>query len=207
MAGSLQHQKQRLGNRLADMMDHPSAIWLLFVASMLETLIVPIPIETVLIPWMVLRPERRWQLALVALAGNLLAATIGYGLGVWAMGHFGDELIALFGGQQAFNDFDQRFSDNGFLAVLSIGVIPIPFQIAMLVAGSTGYSFLLFILAAVLARGGRYFGLALLVHFFGDRALRLWKRHERTMLVLLVLAVAGYLIYKGVNLIGGSGPA
>ncbi|REC95302.1 YqaA family protein [Kushneria indalinina] len=203
MAGSLQHQKQRLGNRLADMMDHPGAIWLLFVASMLETLIVPIPIETVLIPWMVLRPERRWQLALVALAGNLLAAAIGYGLGVWAMGYFGDQLIGLFGGQQAFNDFDQRFSDNGFLAVLSIGVIPIPFQIAMLVAGSTGYSLVLFMLAAMLARGARYFGLALLVHFFGDRALRLWKRHERTMLVLLIVAVAGYLIYKGINLMGG----
>ncbi|WP_457809349.1 YqaA family protein [Kushneria sp. EE4] len=203
MAFRLQDQKQRLGNRLAALMDHRSAVWLLFLASMLETLIVPIPIETILIPWMVLRPGRRWQLALVALSGNLLAATIGYGLGVWAMDQFGDQLISLFGGQQAFNEFDQRFSDNGFLAVLSIGVIPIPFQIAMLVAGSTGYAFVLFMLAAMLARGGRYFGLALLVHFFGDRALRLWKRHERTMLVLLFVAVAGYLICKGVSLMGG----
>ncbi|GHC21468.1 hypothetical protein GCM10010082_11460 [Kushneria pakistanensis] len=207
MARSLQDRKQRLGKRLVGLMDHPSAVWLLFVASVLETLIVPIPIETVLIPWMVLRPERRWWLALIALAGNLMAGAIGYGLGAWAMGHFGDQLISLFGGQQAFNDFDQRFSDNGFLAVLSIGVIPIPFQIAMLVAGSTGYSFLLFMLAAMLARGARYFGLALLVHFFGDRARRLWQRNERTMLVLLVVAVVGYLIYKGITLIGGSGSA
>ncbi|MFC0336881.1 membrane protein YqaA, SNARE-associated domain [Kushneria avicenniae] len=207
MAGSLRHRKQRLGNRLSRLMDHPSAIWLLFLASMLETLIVPIPIETILIPWMVLRPKKRWWLAAVALGGNLLAAAIGYGLGVWAMGQFGDQLIALFGGQQAFETFDQRFSDNGFLAVLSIGVIPIPFQIAMLVAGSTGYSFFLFMVAAMLARGARYFGLALLVHFFGDRALRLWKRNERTMMVLLVVAVVGYLIYKGIGLLSGGGSA
>ncbi|WP_299258040.1 VTT domain-containing protein [uncultured Kushneria sp.] len=203
MGWSLQDQKQRLGDRLTALMDHRRAIWLLFVASILETLIVPIPIETILIPWMVMRPEKRWRLATVALAGNLLAAAIGYGLGAWAMGQFGDQLIALFGGQQAFNDFDQRFSDNGFLAVLSIGVIPIPFQIAMLVAGSTSYAFPLFMLAALLARGARYFGLALLVHFFGDRALRLWKRHERTMMVVLVVAVVGYLIYKGVGMMGG----
>lgn len=206
MALSLQHQKQRFGDRLTALMDHRRALWLLFVASILETLIVPIPIETVLIPWMVMRPEKRWWLATVALAGNLLAAAIGYGLGAWAMGQFGDQLIALFGGQQAFNDFDQRFSDNGFVSVLSIGVIPIPFQIAMLVAGSTGYAFPLFMLAALLARGARYFGLALLVHFFGDRALKLWKRHERTMLLLLVVAVAGFLIYKGIGLLGGGSP-
>lgn len=202
MGWSLQDQKQRLGDRLAELMDHRRAIWLLFVASILETLIVPIPIETILIPWMVMRPEKRWRLATVALAGNLLAAAIGYGLGAWAMGQFGDQLITLFGGQQAFNDFDQRFSDNGFLAVLSIGVIPIPFQIAMLVAGSTGYAFPLFMLAALLARGARYFGLALLVHFFGDRALRLWKRHERTMTLVLAVAVVAVLIYKGVGMMG-----
>lgn len=203
MAGSWQHRKQRISDWMSHWMDHKRALWALFIASMLETLIVPIPIETVLIPWMVLRPERRWWLAAVALSGNLVAAAMGYGLGAWAMGHFGDQLISLFGGQQAFDNFDQRFSNNGFLAVLSIGIIPIPFQIAMLVAGSTGYSFLLFLLAALLARGARYFGLALLVHFFGDRALRLWKRHERTMMVVLVVAVVGYLIYKGVGMMGG----
>ncbi|ART63451.1 YqaA family protein [Kushneria marisflavi] len=207
MAGSWHQKKQRLGHRLAALMDHRRAVWLLFVASILETLIVPIPIETILIPWMVLRPQKRWWLASVALAGNLLAAAVGYGLGVWAMGQFNDQLIGLFGGQQAFNAFDQRFSDNGFLAVLSIGVIPIPFQIAMLVAGSTGYSFFLFMLAALLARGARYFGLALLVHFFGDKALKLWKRNERTMMVLLGVAVAGYLIYKGMGLWSGGGSA
>ncbi|ARS52245.1 YqaA family protein [Kushneria konosiri] len=205
MAGYWHQKRQRLGDRLVELMDHRRAVWLLFVASILETLIVPVPIETILIPWMVLRPQKRWWLATVALAGNLLAAAIGYGLGIWAMGHFGDQLIALFGGQQAFSAFDQRFRDNGFLAVLSIGVIPIPFQIAMLVAGSTGYSFMLFMLAAMLARGARYFGLALLVHFFGDKALKLWKRHERTMMVLLIVAVAGYLIYKGMGLWSGGG--
>lgn len=205
MKGLLQQQKRRIGDRLSHWMDHRRVLWVLFAASMLETLIVPIPIETILIPWMVLRPERRWLLASVALAGNLLAAAIGYGLGMWAMGQFGDQLIPLFGGQQAFNDFDQRFDDSGFWAVLTIGVIPIPFQIAMLVAGSTGYPFALFMLAAMIARGARYFGLALLVYFFGDKARKLWKRNERAMLILLIVAVAAYLLYKGTGLIGGGG--
>lgn len=50
------------------------ALWLLFVASMMETLLVPIPIETILIPWMLCYPYRKWTIASVALGGNLTAA-------------------------------------------------------------------------------------------------------------------------------------
>ncbi|MDO8860537.1 hypothetical protein Q6D67_02400 [Haliea sp. E1-2-M8] len=42
------------------------ALWLLFAASMLETLIVPIPVEAILIPWMLCHPYRKWQIAGVA---------------------------------------------------------------------------------------------------------------------------------------------
>ncbi|OHV08652.1 YqaA family protein [Kushneria phosphatilytica] len=200
-----QHWQQRLGQRLSQWMDDPRAYWGLFLASIMETLIVPIPIETILLPWMVARPKKLWRLALVALLGNLTAACIGYALGAWAMNQFGDQLIQLFGGQAAFDQFDQRFSDNGFVAVLSIAIIPIPFQIAMLVAGSTGYSFVLFVLASLLARSVRYFGLALLVRFAGDRAREIWRRHERVMKLVLVVLVAAYLLYKLFGWWTGSG--
>jgi len=42
---------------------------------------------------------------------------------------------------------------------MSVGVIPIPFQIAMLAAGATRYSFFLFMLAPALSRALRYYGL------------------------------------------------
>ncbi|RKR03300.1 membrane protein YqaA with SNARE-associated domain [Kushneria sinocarnis] len=200
-----QDWRQRLGERLSQWMDDPRAYWGLFLASIMETLLIPVPIETILVPWMVARPRRIWRLALVALLGNLAAACIGYGLGAWAMNQFGDQLIQLFGGQAAFDQFDQRFSNNGFLAVLSIAIIPVPFQIAMLVAGSTGYSFLLFLLASLLARSVRYFGLALLVHFVGDRAREIWRRHERVMKIVLAVVVVGYLLYKLVGWWTGSG--
>ncbi|MHB0776177.1 YqaA family protein [Halomonas sp. WWR20] len=160
------------------------ALLLLFCASMMETLIVPIPIEVILIPWMLCHPRRKWTIASVALAGNLTAAAIGYYLGVFAMGQWGDTLIHLFGGQDAYGTFQTRFQQDGFIAILSIGIVPVPFQIAMLAAGASGYSFLLFMLAAMLARGARYFGLALLVAVAGKAALRLWNRHSKPLGVL-----------------------
>ncbi len=145
----------------------------------METLLVPIPIETILIPWMLAQPRRKWRLAGVALAGNLAAACLGYVLGAWALNTWGTTLIPLFGGQDAYNAFQARMASDGFMAVLAVGIIPIPFQIAMLAAGSTGYPFPLFLLASFFARSVRYFGLAVLVHLAGDAALSLWQRHAR----------------------------
>ena len=164
------------------------ALWLLFGASMLETLLVPVPIEVILIPWMLCHPERKWTIAGVALAGNLTAASLGYLLGVTVMEQWGDQLVGLFGSQDAFETFRARLQEEGFVAVATIGITPVPFQIAMLAAGASGYPYPLFLLAAMLGRGVRYFGLALLVALAGDAALRLWERNARTVgLVLLVL--------------------
>ena len=166
------------------------AMTLLFFASMLETLLVPIPIEVILIPWMLCHPQRKWRIAAVALAGNLTAATLGYYLGVFAMDQWGT-LVGFFGGQDAYEAFDQRFSEEGFTAILAIGIIPIPFQIAMLVAGASGYPIALFLVAACIARGIRYFGLALLIQVAGKAALDLWNRHAKPigMVGLLLFAV------------------
>ncbi|KKO06668.1 hypothetical protein LCGC14_0064760 [marine sediment metagenome] len=164
-------------------------MWLLFVASMMETLIIPIPIEVILIPWMLCHPHRKWSIAGVALAGNLTAATIGYYLGAFAMEQWGDTLIGFFGDQATYDSFQARFEQNGFVAILAIGIVPIPFQIAMLAAGASGYSFVLFLLAAMLARGARYFGLATLVAVAGDAALRLWERHSKP------IGIAGLFLF------------
>ncbi len=157
------------------------ALWLLFSASMLETLIVPIPIEVILMPWMLCHPHRKWQIASVALAGNLTAAALGYYTGVLAMDAWGDSLINFFGTEDAYREFEQRMAQDGFTAIMAIGLVPVPFQLAMLAAGASGYPFTLFMLAAILARGLRYFGLAMLVAVAGEQALQLWQRHSRLL--------------------------
>lgn len=167
------------------------ALPLLFSLSVLETLLIPIPIETILIPWMLRKKQRRWLIATVVLAGNIAAATVGYWLGVLAMAQFGDSLIQLFGGPEVFDSFSQQIQQDGFSAILAIGISPAPFQSAMLAAGAAGYSFLLFLLAVALSRSVRYYGLVLLVNVAGDAALKLWRHHSRQLsALLLVLAIA-----------------
>jgi len=172
-------------------------LWLIGLASFLETIIIPIPIELVLIPYMVINRQRVWLIATVTTIGCLLGAIVGYGFGYFLFESAGRWLIETFEYQQAYENFRQMFEEHGFWAIVSIGVIPIPFQTAMITAGVTGYSFLLFILAATIARGLRYYGLAILVMLFGERAQKLWEQHSKTVgFSILGLIVVGYLAYR-----------
>jgi membrane protein YqaA with SNARE-associated domain len=148
----------------------------LFFASFAEAIILPIPIEIVALPLMLARRHQVWLLATVTLAGNLVAAMPGYGIGYFLFDRFGDTLMAAIGNGERLAAFQERFEEEGFLAIVVITASPLPFQLAALAAGAAAYPFLMFILAIALARGVRYYGLALLVMLLGRRLLALWHR-------------------------------
>jgi membrane protein YqaA with SNARE-associated domain len=160
-------------------------LWLIGVMSFLESIIVPIPLEVVLIPYMMARRDALWRIASVVLLGCLVGALVGYGVGYFVFDTLGRWIIDTTGWQSQFETTKDWFGSNGFWAVLAIGVTPVPFQVAMLVAGVMKYPLLLFVLATVIARGVRYFGLALLVHMVGDKAEEMWTRHKKTTATVL----------------------
>ncbi|MGI0152113.1 YqaA family protein [Pseudidiomarina sp. WS423] len=169
---------------------------LMFVLSMLESIIIPIPLELILIPLLIHQRERLWAIATVVLAGCLVGASIGYGVGLWLFDDIGDAILTYFGYSQAFEQFTTQFQQHGFVTLLLTGITPIPFQVGMLAAGSSNYPFSLFMLAAVIARGLRYYGLALLVYWFGPLVLGWWQQHSRKAgWLLLTLLGGGYAVY------------
>jgi len=187
-------QAQKWLQRLAD---SPSALVILFFLSMLESIIIPIPLELILIPFMLAERDRVWLIASVTLAGCLVGATIGYVAGLFLFDSVGQWFIDLFDYQQQYDAFAAQFGAQGFWAIVAVGVTPVPFQVAMLTAGATGYPYLLFMVASLFARGIRYYGLALLVVWLGEPALRLWQNHAKqvgvALLLVLALGVGGYV--------------
>ncbi len=174
----------------------------LALASFAEALIVPIPLELVLIPFMVTNRQRLWLTALVVTLGCLVAAVIGYFVGMLFFETAGRWVIDLMGWSEGMDRFRALFADHGFLAILAVGIIPIPFQVAMLTAGAVGYPLSLFLLAAAIARGLRYFGLAALVWWLGDTAEAAFRRHKTSFAFGVTLLFA---IVIGVTLLSGSG--
>ncbi len=177
---------------------HP--LFWISLASFLESTIVPLPLEIVLIPYYQAHRERIWTLAAVVTLACLAGATLFYFTGAMLLESAGQHLMGWLSSDGGFEAVKADIEEDGFMFILAAGLNPIPFQIAMLAAGSVGYPFLLFLLAAAIARGIRYFGLAWLVLRYGDQAMRIWKENKLKagMILLLCLALA-YATGKGLQ--------
>lgn len=169
------------------------------VASFLESTIVPIPLEAILIPLMQARKEKLWLIATMATLGCVIGAIFGYALGYYLFDLVGQWIINTFFSPEQFETVKQKMENQGFWFVMTLGIAPIPFQVAMLAAGATQYALGLFILATVIARSIRYYGLALVVYLAGDRAESLIRRYKTkaiiglTALVLLLWYLSTFL--------------
>ena len=158
-------------------------------ASFLESTIVPIPLEAVLVPLMQARRDKLWLIALMATVGCIVGALFGYALGYYLFDAVGDWIISTFSNPEQFEIIKQKMQNQGFWFVLTLGIVPIPFQIAMLAAGATKYSLTLFLIAAIIARAIRYFGLAILVYYAGDKAEYMLRKHKVKALIILTVTV------------------
>ena len=159
------------------------------LASFLESTIVPIPLEAVMVPLMQARRESLWKIAFMATVGCVIGAVFGYALGYYLFDMVGEWLINTFFSQDQFVNVKQQMQNQGFWFVMTLGIAPIPFQVAMLAAGATKFSLPLFLLATVIARAIRYFGLAIVVYYAGDKAEQLIKRYKMKAVVAITLAV------------------
>jgi len=170
------------------------------VASFLESTIVPIPLEALLIPLMQTRREKIWIIATVTTLGCLVGALVGYAIGFYLFDVFRDFIMQYITNEQQFEKFQSAMDKQGFWFIFSTGITPVPLQIAMLAAGFSKYSLGLYITAVASSRVIRYFGLAVLVYYFGDETERLIRKYKWQAVVggiAIVLAFFGLRYYLG----------
>jgi len=190
---------KQLKRKTKDLVESDYMLGGVFTASFLESTIVPIPLEAVLIPLMQERRDKLWQIAFLATLGCILGAVFGYALGYFIFELLRDWIIANWITEQQLDTVMHRINTEGFWFIMTLGVAPIPFQIAMLAAGATHFSLPLFLLATALSRAMRYFGIALVVYVAGDKAEALIKQYKFATvgLITLVLIGAWYLSTSG----------
>lgn len=160
------------------------------VASFLESTIVPVPLEAILLPLMQARRDKLWLIATMATLGCVIGALFGYALGYFVFDLVGDWVIHYFSSTEQWEVVQEQMTNEGFWFILTLGILPIPFQIAMLAAGATQYSLFLYLLATAISRSVRYFGIALAVKIAGNHAERLLKKYRTGAIIGIVLLLA-----------------
>jgi len=156
-----------LQERLAGLAAGRRGLGGIMVASFMETTIIPVPIEIIIAPIMAASRARGFIVATVTLVGSVAGALLLYLL-AWALfDDLAQPLIDVMGWQDGFDDLEAKFEEGGFWVVFAISIAPVPMQIAALAAGAASYPVWLFLIAIMLSRALRYYGLWLLVLGFG----------------------------------------
>ncbi len=173
---------------------HRYALWYLSGLSFAESSFFPIPPDVMLAPMSMAKPGSAMRYALITTLASVLGGLFGYLIGAFLFewiepwlqqSHYWDKYLHV----------REWFERWGLWAILVAGFSPIPYKVFTIAAGTLGMSLPLFVLGSVLGRGGRFFMVAGLMAWGGERmesTLRAWVEWLGWLVVLLVLAAYFY---------------
>lgn len=177
---------------------HRHAVWYLGGLSFAESSFFPIPPDVMLIPMALARPGRAWRYALITTIASALGGVFGYLIGMFAF-ELIEPLLHEFGYWERFQLTVEWFREWGFWVVFLAGFSPIPYKVFTISAGTVGMVFLPFLLASLIGRGGRFFLVAGLIRWGGERMDRLLRSYiDRLGWIFVALAIVLYLVVNGV---------
>ena len=136
--------------------------------SFAESSFFPVPPDVMLAPMCLARPERAWRFALLTTVTSVAGGLAGY-----AIGYFAFEALAPWLQTTkywaSYQTAVQWFSDYGFWAVFIAGFSPIPYKVFTIAAGALSMALLPFTLASIIGRGARFYLVAGLMKWGGER--------------------------------------
>ncbi|OQW57405.1 MAG: cytochrome B [Proteobacteria bacterium SG_bin9] len=175
--------------------DKPYALWILGLVSFAESSFFPIPPDVMLIPMSLARPHRAWFYATVCTITSVAGGVAGYLIGALLYDSVGQWVINLYGGGDKVDAFRALYAEYGAWIIIGKGLTPIPYKLVTIVSGFAGYNVWLFILCSIIARGGRFFIVAIVLNFYGDRIrAELEKRLGFWVILSAVVLVLGFFI-------------
>ena len=177
--------------------EKPYALWALFIYAVAEASFFPLPVELMMIPLIIATPKRAWLIAGIAIAGSVLGAVIGYGIGAFLFETIATPILDFYGYMDKFDGASAMYNDWGVWAVLIGGLTPIPFKVITILSGATHFNFVAFVLSSIVARTIRYGVIAVLLYYFGAPIRDfIEKRLGLVFTVGLALLIGGFLALK-----------
>ncbi|MCU0833382.1 MAG: DedA family protein [Chromatiaceae bacterium] len=175
---------------------HRHAPWYLGGLSFAESSFFPIPPDVMLAPMCMAAPRRAWNYAALTTLTSVLGGLFGYAIGYFAFGLV--EPLVGEGGRYAepFAAAQAWFSEWGVWAIFVAGFSPIPYKIFTITAGVLHMALLPFVIASAVGRGARFFLVAALMAWGGERMEGLLRQYvDRIGWLVVALVVAVVLVY------------
>lgn len=189
--------------------DSPAGPAMLGVLSAAEAIFFPIPPDPLMIALALRNPQDALMLATITTAASVGGGVVGHFLGL----RLGRPILQRFRASQVAR-VEALFVRHGFFAIVLAGLTPLPYKIFAIAAGAFGIARSVFVFASILGRGLRFFTIAILIFFWGERFSEfLDERFELVVVGLGLVAVVAvgvwvlWLRRRSRPAVGASGPA
>ena len=169
----------------------PYALWALAIVAFVESSVFPIPPDVLMIPMILATPKRAFLIAGVATVSSVLGGMLGYAIGAFFYESIGAPILESLGKADSMAEFNTRFNDLGFWPVLIAGLTPFPYKVITIMSGWTGLPVATFVVTSIIARGLRFFLVALLLWKFGAPIRDFIEKRLGLMFTLFVLLLVG----------------
>lgn len=177
--------------------EHPRALWVLAFVAFIESSVFPIPPDVLMIPMILAAPRKAFLIAWVATLSSVIGGMLGYAIGAFAWESLGEPILTSLGKAEAMAAFSERFNGVGFWAVLTAGVTPFPYKVITIMSGWTAMPLGTFIITSIIARGLRFFIVAVLLWKFGAPIRDFIERRLGLMFTLFIaLLIGGFAVVR-----------
>lgn len=186
---------RRLYNWTLQFAGHRRANAALAGVSFSESSFFPIPPDVLLIPMVLARRDKAWQLAGICTLASVLGGVLGYAIGALFYDTIGMWLMKFYGYTDQVEGFRAFYAKWGSLAILIKGLLPIPYKIVTITSGFSGYDIVWFVVLSALTRGARFYGEAWALWHYGEPVREFLERRLEVVLAIAALVfVSGFVL-------------
>jgi membrane protein YqaA with SNARE-associated domain len=152
---------------------------LLALIAFADSSVLPVLPDLLLVPMLLLRPERTLLLTAVCVVASSVGAVAGYAIGHLAWSAFGHALVEMYGQQDNFQYYQQLVENWGVWIIIAKSFTPIPFKFIAIAAGLASMDLKTFIFAAIAGRALHFAVVAVLVAYLGPKLPRLIEGFQK----------------------------
>ena len=176
---------------------HKNAKWYLSLISFAESSFFPIPPDILLIPMALASKARALFYAFMGTLFSVLGGILGYAIGYFFYNSVGIYIVDFYHLENSFNIFESYYKEFGILIVLGAGITPFPYKFITIASGVFGLNIFLFIIVSIIGRGLRFYLIAILLYFFGEKIkLIIHKYFNILTIVFFILLVGSVFIIR-----------
>lgn len=196
---------RRLYNWVVHWADTRYGVPALIILAVTEPIIVPIPVDVLVVGLSLGKPKRAIRYGLTASLFSVLGGALAFLLGMAIGGERVQQFFGLVGlGDRAAQAL-QLYADYRFWAISISALTPVPYMLFSWLGGMSEVSIWTFIGISMVFRTMRFTGEAALFYFFGERAKVLIERYFNiaTVVVIVLLALLAFAMRQVRELFGG----